>query len=291
MRRRSPSFSPPRRGYGGRARSPPRGRYGGYGGRREPNTSLLVRNIPRDCRADELRIPFERFGPLKDIYLPKDYYTGGEHSDCKSKTGSLGNIEGMKGDGIWELVCPLVAYRPLLRIACKEGCLGAMDDIGHLIMLGLVLSRGLLDIAQDHTHQHQGGNLITLLHHPLEEVGKNTIDPQATHMAETMAAHLSGGLILRNALEMLRGDPQAMVIVTLYRALHPLGENLGHHLWLLEDGASQPLLARLPDHFQVPVQGLPISHQGINGQIGSPHECLSCTTLFAFSFGTGRSLD
>uniref|UniRef100_A0A0D6R1Y2 RRM domain-containing protein n=1 Tax=Araucaria cunninghamii TaxID=56994 RepID=A0A0D6R1Y2_ARACU len=76
MRRHSPSFSPPRRGYGGRPRSPPRGRYGGYGGRREPNTSLLVRNIPRDCRPDELRIPFERFGPLKDVYLPKDYYTG-----------------------------------------------------------------------------------------------------------------------------------------------------------------------------------------------------------------------
>nr|ABK22635.1 unknown [Picea sitchensis] len=70
------SLSPPRRGYGVRARSPPRGRYGGYGGRREPNTSLLVRNIPRDCRSDELRMPFERFGPLKDVYLPKDFYTG-----------------------------------------------------------------------------------------------------------------------------------------------------------------------------------------------------------------------
>lgn len=75
MRRHSPS-PPPRRGYGVRVRSPPRGRYGGYGGRREPNTSLLVRNIPRDCRPDELRSPFERFGPLKDVYLPKDYYTG-----------------------------------------------------------------------------------------------------------------------------------------------------------------------------------------------------------------------
>ena len=39
-------------------------------------TSLLVRNIPRDCRSDELRMPFEHFGPLKDVYLLKDYYTG-----------------------------------------------------------------------------------------------------------------------------------------------------------------------------------------------------------------------
>ena len=24
-------------------------------------------------------MPFERFGPLKDVYLPKDYYTGEPH--------------------------------------------------------------------------------------------------------------------------------------------------------------------------------------------------------------------
>ena len=42
-------------------------------------TSLLVRNIPRDCRSDELRMPFEHFGPLKDVYLPKNYYTGEPH--------------------------------------------------------------------------------------------------------------------------------------------------------------------------------------------------------------------
>ena len=26
--------------------------------------------------SDELRMPFECFGPLKDVYLLKDYYTG-----------------------------------------------------------------------------------------------------------------------------------------------------------------------------------------------------------------------
>ncbi|XP_009335866.1 serine/arginine-rich SC35-like splicing factor SCL33 isoform X1 [Pyrus x bretschneideri] len=76
MRGRSYSYSPsPPRGYGRRRRSPsPRGRYGGRG--RDLPTSLLVRNLRHDCRTEDLRGPFGRFGPLKDIYLPRDYYTG-----------------------------------------------------------------------------------------------------------------------------------------------------------------------------------------------------------------------
>uniref|UniRef100_A0A0D9VUH7 RRM domain-containing protein n=1 Tax=Leersia perrieri TaxID=77586 RepID=A0A0D9VUH7_9ORYZ len=66
--------SPPRE-YRRRARSPsPRGRYGGRG--RDLPTSLLVRNLRRDCRPDDLRRPFGKFGRLKDIYLPRDYYSG-----------------------------------------------------------------------------------------------------------------------------------------------------------------------------------------------------------------------
>ncbi|XP_057978977.1 serine/arginine-rich SC35-like splicing factor SCL30 [Malania oleifera] len=78
MRRYSPPYySPPRRGYGNRGRSPPRRGYGGYGRHKEQNHgSLLVRNIPLDCRPEELRVPFERFGVVRDVYLPKDYYTG-----------------------------------------------------------------------------------------------------------------------------------------------------------------------------------------------------------------------
>ncbi|PON44742.1 Splicing factor-like protein [Parasponia andersonii] len=83
MRRYSPQYySPPRRDYGGRGRSPPRRGYaggggGGYGRRKEQNHgSLLVRNIPLDCRPEELRAPFERFGVVRDVYIPKDYYTG-----------------------------------------------------------------------------------------------------------------------------------------------------------------------------------------------------------------------
>ncbi|XP_024968756.1 serine/arginine-rich SC35-like splicing factor SCL30 [Cynara cardunculus var. scolymus] len=79
MRRYSPPYhSPPRRGYGGRPRSPPRRVYEGERGRHkeENHGSLLVRNIPLNCRAEELRVPFERFGVVRDVYLPKNYYTG-----------------------------------------------------------------------------------------------------------------------------------------------------------------------------------------------------------------------
>ncbi|KAK7385697.1 hypothetical protein VNO78_31497 [Psophocarpus tetragonolobus] len=77
MRRNSPAYySPPRRGYGGRGGGS--GRRGFGGGRRRDNNngSLLVRNIPLDCRPEELRVPFERFGPVRDVYIPKDYYSG-----------------------------------------------------------------------------------------------------------------------------------------------------------------------------------------------------------------------
>ncbi|KAK3446873.1 hypothetical protein EUGRSUZ_A02501 [Eucalyptus grandis] len=74
------SSSPPR-SYSRRRRSPsPRDRSDSRG--KDLPTSLLVRNLHRDCRAEDLRGPFGRFGPLKDIYLPRDYYTG-----CKWEFG------------------------------------------------------------------------------------------------------------------------------------------------------------------------------------------------------------
>jgi len=42
---------------------------------KDERTSLLVRNLARSCMPEELRAPFERFGPLKDVYLPRDFYT------------------------------------------------------------------------------------------------------------------------------------------------------------------------------------------------------------------------
>lgn len=68
--RRSQSYSPKRRSRD----DVPRDRY--RGGRRSPPSGLLVRNISLAARPEDLRIPFERFGPVKDVYLPKNYHTG-----------------------------------------------------------------------------------------------------------------------------------------------------------------------------------------------------------------------
>nr|GMD70596.1 serine/arginine-rich SC35-like splicing factor SCL28 [Ipomoea batatas]GMD72668.1 serine/arginine-rich SC35-like splicing factor SCL28 [Ipomoea batatas] len=47
------------------------------GDRRSPAPSgLLVRNISLKSRPEDLRVHFEHFGPLRDVYLPKNYYTG-----------------------------------------------------------------------------------------------------------------------------------------------------------------------------------------------------------------------
>ncbi|KAK8954769.1 Serine/arginine-rich splicing factor 33 [Platanthera zijinensis] len=71
------SRSPPRR----KRYDDPRDRFRGapsrsFRDRRGPPSGLLIRNISLDARPEDLRIPFERFGPVKDVYLPKNYYTG-----------------------------------------------------------------------------------------------------------------------------------------------------------------------------------------------------------------------
>lgn len=78
----------------------------GYNDRSRQRVSLLVRNLPLDaryrscvllllvltpvafigclcCRADEVREKFERFGEIRDVYLPRDYYTGYEKVGIK----------------------------------------------------------------------------------------------------------------------------------------------------------------------------------------------------------------
>ncbi|KAL3616363.1 Arginine/serine-rich splicing factor scl25a transcript I [Castilleja foliolosa] len=76
MRGRSYTPSPPPRGYSRRGRSPvPRGgRHSSRGG--DGPTSLLVRNLRRDIRPEDLKRRFSQFGPVKDVYLPRDYYSG-----------------------------------------------------------------------------------------------------------------------------------------------------------------------------------------------------------------------
>ncbi|ONK63334.1 uncharacterized protein A4U43_C07F13980 [Asparagus officinalis] len=55
---RSPSYSPPRRKR--------------YDDPRDPTAPPP----PPASSPEDLRVPFERFGPVKDVYLPKNYYTG-----------------------------------------------------------------------------------------------------------------------------------------------------------------------------------------------------------------------
>uniref|UniRef100_A0ACD5YFD4 Uncharacterized protein n=1 Tax=Avena sativa TaxID=4498 RepID=A0ACD5YFD4_AVESA len=91
-RSRSRSYSPRRR----YSRSPPRykhyddprDRYRGGGGgggggprrgydydRPSAPTGLLVRNISLTARLEDIRGPFEQFGPIKDVYLPRNFHT------------------------------------------------------------------------------------------------------------------------------------------------------------------------------------------------------------------------
>ena len=34
--------------------------------------TLIVHNIPRDCRVTDIRYLFEKYGPLRDIYIPRN---------------------------------------------------------------------------------------------------------------------------------------------------------------------------------------------------------------------------
>jgi len=79
--------SPPRRGYsrsprrGGGYRSPPRGvrndreREAERARSNQDRISLLVRNIGDRTDSRDLREAFERYGHVKDVYIPTDFYT------------------------------------------------------------------------------------------------------------------------------------------------------------------------------------------------------------------------
>ncbi|KAE8660114.1 Serine/arginine-rich SC35-like splicing factor SCL33 [Hibiscus syriacus] len=54
----------------------PRDRHRSHRRRSPLPSGLLIRNLPLDARPEDLRVPFERYGPVKDVYLPKNYYTG-----------------------------------------------------------------------------------------------------------------------------------------------------------------------------------------------------------------------
>ncbi|CAL4914538.1 unnamed protein product [Urochloa decumbens] len=79
--RRRYSRSPPRR----KRYDDPRDRYHGGGGggggarrgygRPSAQSGLLIRNISLTVRPEDIRVPFEQFGPVKDVYLPRNFHT------------------------------------------------------------------------------------------------------------------------------------------------------------------------------------------------------------------------
>ncbi|TVU04891.1 hypothetical protein EJB05_48032, partial [Eragrostis curvula] len=207
MRRYSPPYhSPPRRGYGGRGRSPPPRR--GYGGRKEQGScSLLVRNIPISVRAEDLRVPFERFGPVRDVYIPKDYYSGEP-----------------RGFAFVEFVDPYDASEAQYHmnrqshengqkkcaVELESGVILVMKGVVLLIMGGPVHVPALLVTAdgpgQGHTLLHQDAEMTILL--PREE--RNRI------------GHLLPGVSQKSLMKIKSGDPILQPVeMMLMRRGHP----------------------------------------------------------------------
>ncbi|CAM9223916.1 unnamed protein product, partial [Heterosigma akashiwo] len=42
----------------------------------EPSKSVLVRNLSYRSRPEDIRYAFEKFGDVRDVYMPRDYQTG-----------------------------------------------------------------------------------------------------------------------------------------------------------------------------------------------------------------------
>ncbi|CAG5091428.1 Oidioi.mRNA.OKI2018_I69.PAR.g13044.t1.cds [Oikopleura dioica] len=72
---------------------------GGYGGR--PNKSLFVRNIADDIDREELEREFSRYGSIRDVYVPLDYYSkrprGFAYIQFCDKLDAKDALEGMDG--------------------------------------------------------------------------------------------------------------------------------------------------------------------------------------------------
>eukprot|EP00624_Nannochloropsis_granulata_P005747 evm.model.NODE_40933_length_5212_cov_14.053722.1 len=58
------------RGRDRRSRSRDRG-----GDRREKRVSLLVRNLAFDTRVEDIRRLFDKYGDVKDVYIPMNFHT------------------------------------------------------------------------------------------------------------------------------------------------------------------------------------------------------------------------
>ncbi|GLD95117.1 hypothetical protein PINS_up003742 [Pythium insidiosum] len=68
--------------------------------------SLLVRNVSRRLRPEDIRKEFEKFGEVRDVYIPKDYYTREakgfafvEFKNEREADDARHNLDGVRMDG------------------------------------------------------------------------------------------------------------------------------------------------------------------------------------------------
>ena len=70
---------------------------------REPNCTLIVRDLADGARSDELRDIFKEYGNVKDVYIPLDYYTRKQRGfayvqfeDPRDAKDALNDLDGNK---------------------------------------------------------------------------------------------------------------------------------------------------------------------------------------------------
>ncbi|KAF6255155.1 hypothetical protein COO60DRAFT_1627634 [Scenedesmus sp. NREL 46B-D3] len=75
---------------------------GFYRERPERRVSIMVRNLPKSISPDDLKYYAEKYGPVKDVYLPKDFYTGEarglgfvEFQDERDAADAVRGLDGM----------------------------------------------------------------------------------------------------------------------------------------------------------------------------------------------------
>ncbi|CAL5357917.1 unnamed protein product [Camellia sinensis] len=185
MRGRSYTPSPPR-GYGRRGRSPsPRGRYGGRS--RDLPTSLLVRNLRRDCRQEDLRRPFGQFGALKDIYLPRDYYTGEprgfgfvQYVDPADAAEAKYHMDGqiLQGRQLTVVFAEENRKKPSDMRARERGGGSGIDFMTEDdLRLGILAHLGTLDLHL-HAMQDRDPAAVTMTHHLSQDKSQESVSPQ-----------------------------------------------------------------------------------------------------------------
>mmetsp|Transcript_51963 Transcript_51963/g.89449 ORF Transcript_51963/g.89449 Transcript_51963/m.89449 type:complete len:83 (+) Transcript_51963:45-293(+) len=65
----------------------------------EPGKSVLVRNLSYRSRMEDIRYAFEKFGDVRDVYMPRDYQTGSLNSSTSIMTCTSSRTKSRHGLG------------------------------------------------------------------------------------------------------------------------------------------------------------------------------------------------